>query len=201
MVMRRLLSLCLPALALFAHAQTINVDHETAAHWEWSLTGGFNTDGWQWDTGVAYFPTSTVGVKMSIGMAGEIGEINWGGWEDDYYGDTYFDHYTWRFKFIPALVLRSPRLFCWKNSDTGFYLFAEPGLVLSPGAEGSHGAKTFRYDMRGGVNIQADRCIISLGYEWTNFSLYSGHPYSDQNTSGKDNYITHGGFLGFAYKF
>lgn len=200
--MKKYLTICLLFIAIIANAQSIKIDGETY-HWEYTLTGGLNTDGWQWDTGFTYFPIETIGLKASIGLAGEIGEYHGGEYWDDYYDDydSYYDNYAWRFKFIPAIVLRTPALFRWKNTETTFHIFAEPGLILSPGASGSKGAKTFRYDFRGGINIQSSRLVISVGYEFSNFSLYSGHPYSDQHDSDIDNYRTHSGFIGLSYKF
>ncbi len=204
--MKRIIIILAVFCGIITNAQTLRIDEETF-HWEYSLTGGLNTDGWQWDTGFTFFPIQTIGLKLSIGLSGEIKDFSdWSfDWDDDYEYDynegSYFDNYAWRFKFIPSLVLRTPEIYRWKSKEVGFYLFAEPGLVLSPGASGSKGAKTVCYDFRGGINIQSYRVVISLGYEFSNFSLYSGHPYNMNGDPLNDNYTTHSGYIGLSYKF
>jgi len=49
--------------------------------------------------------------------------------------------------------------------------------------------------------LQVDRFIFTIGYGISNFSLYSGFPNNHWGTPDKDNYITHSGFIGGAYKF
>lgn len=89
----------------------------------------------------------------------------------------------------------------WKSQDAGGYIFVEPGIVLSPSAPGSKRAAYFSWDFKGGVNLQIDRFIISIGYGVSNFSLYSGFPRNHWGSPDRDNYITHSGFVGGAYKF
>ena len=199
--MKKFLFTLLLTLPICGYAQSIDIDGETY-HWEYNITGGVNTDGWQWDTGFTYFPLETIGLRMSIGFAGEIVALS--DWDWDYYGGFYRDYdknYTVRFKFMPALVLRTPKLVEWKSTETSFHFFAEPGLVLSPGADGSEGAKTVRYNFRGGINVQVDRVVLSFGYEYSNFSLYSGYPHNEHGLPDNDNYPTHSGFVGLSYKF
>ena len=176
-------------------------------HWEGEFAAGLNTDGYQFDFGIAYFPVRFIGLKAQLGMAGEIAAIsdwNWGwddGWNDGW--DVYdTDHdYTARFKFTMSLVLRSPMLINWKSQDAGIYLFAEPGIVLSPGAAGSRRAKWACWNGRIGLNLQYDRFVIGLGYGISDFSLYSGYPDSHWGAPVSPDYITHSGFLVCAYKF
>lgn len=179
-----------------AFAQTLKVDGEVA-HWEANLLGGLNTDGYQCDFGVAYFPIQYVGVKANVGVAGEIKEISdWGKdeWESGH-------EYALRFKFIPALVLRTPRIINWKSQDGGLYFFAESGIILSPGASGSRKAKTFNTDFKAGVNCQFDQLIFFVGYGVSDYSLYSGGPDNHQGLPDKYDYTTHSVFVGLAYKF
>lgn len=187
-------------------AQTLDIDSHTA-RFEFSTTIGLNNDGWQWDAGIVYFPVQYVGLKASLGIAGEIEEFsdwNLGSWNDDddwLYDDNSSDDYTARFKFTPSIVLRTPRIVAWRQQGLDFYLFAEPGIILSPGASGSRRAKTFSWDLKSGINAQLDELVFSLGYGITNFSLYSGRPISHYGLPDNDDYITHSVFIGFGYKF
>lgn len=181
---------------LGAFAQSLDVDGERS-HWEVNFLAGLNNDGWETDFGITYFPIQYVGIKADIGFAGEIEEL--GDWGKDEWETGH--HYAARFKFIPSLVLRTPQLVRWKSQDAGFYLFAEPGIVLSPGARGSKNAEWCNWDFKAGVNLQLDRIILFAGYGISNFSLMSGSPYNYWGTGAKDNYITHFGFIGTAYKF
>lgn len=199
--MRNYFILLVALFSLSTYAQSLDIDGETK-HWEYNINGGLNTDGWQWDTGIAYYPIETIGFKLAFGFAGEIHELS--DWDFGYYEDYYHNYdkdYTVRFKFMPSLVLRTPQLIRWDSAECSLHLFAEPGLILSPGAEGSRNAETVRYNFRGGINIQSGIFIISAGYEYSNFSLYSGYPYNEHGLPDNDNYTTHSGFLGLAVKF
>ncbi len=165
-------------------------------HWEGGSTIGLNNDGFGFDVKFTYFPVQYVGLKMGLGFASEIWELA------DYLDEEEIDNdYTTRFKFNPAIVLRSPRIAYLKRHDAGFYLFAEPGIVLSPGASGSHDAKWARWDFKCGINIQHERFIFTIGYGISNFSLYSGSPVNHWGASDRTNYITHSGFIGGGVKF
>lgn len=187
--MKRLaLALCLVAGA-GASAQTIDFD-DGRSHWEADMLIGLNNDGYEWGLGAAYFPLSNIGFKANIGTAGEVEYVEDWGAED---WEKHHDYVT-RFKFSPALVLRTPPIYTWHRQGATFHLFAEPGLSLSPGSSGSRGARWLNYDFKGGVNMQVDRFIVFAGYGFSSFSLYSGMP-------GEDDYTTHFGFIGAAYKF
>lgn len=194
--MKRILLPLFLCAALAATPQSLNVDGDVS-HWEADFLAGLNTDGWQIDLGAAYFPLQYIGIKANIGTAGEIQEL--GDWGKD---ESETGHqYATRFKFTPALVLRSPRLINLSDQHAGIYLFAEPGLILSPGASGSRGAKTCRWDFKAGINLQIDRFIVFAGYGVTNFRLYSGRPATRAGLPESLNYLTHSGFIGTAYKF
>lgn len=179
-------------------AQTLNLD-DGVCHWEGGLVVGINNDGYGLDASVAYFPLQYVGVRIGVGVAGEIWEL------EDYLNDNeYYDtdtDYAARFKFNPAIVFRSPRLIDWKSQNGGFYLFTEPGIVLSPGSRGSRNAQHYRWDVKSGINFQVDRFIFTIGYGISNFSLYSGAPVNHWGLPDNTNYITHTGFIGGAIKF
>lgn len=177
-------------------AQELKVENERLSM-EADFLAGLNTDGWEASFGIAYFPIRYVGLKARVGFAGEIEELGDWGKEEWETGHTY----ATRFKFIPSLSLRSPRIVNWKSQDAGIYLFAEPGIVLSPGASGSKEARCFRCDFKGGVNMQFGRLIVFAGYGVSNFSLFSGFPDNHGGTPERDNYITHSGFIGTAWKF
>lgn len=189
-----------------ASAQSLRCDEGTF-HLEGVITAGLNNDGYEANFGVVYFPVQYVGFKAAIGFAGELTrmedwDLSWGDDDrDDYWDDDDDNDYTVRFKFNPAIVLRSPQLINLKSQNGGIYLFAEPGFVLSPGARGSHKAEWIRWDLKGGVNLQLDRLVLSIGYGVSNFSLYSGRPFNENGLPDDDNYITHNGFIGCAYKF
>lgn len=189
--------LVLSLIFISAEAQTLNLE-EGECHWEGGFSAGLNNDGYEFDFRVAYFPIPYIGVKAGIGLAGEIWELE--DWVDDYNDEAYYE-YAARFKFNPAIVIRSPRLINWKSQDAGFYLFTEPGIVLSPGARGSRNAQHYRWDVKSGVNLQFDRFIVTIGYGISNFSLYSGAPITHWGLPENMNYITHTVFIGGAVKF
>lgn len=203
--MRFFITILLCSVSLLnVFGQSLRTD-DGIKHLEAGLTAGLNTDGYQFDFGFAYFPLNHLGVKAQLGFAGEIESIeDWGKeeWETGHY-------YTTRFKFTSSLVLRTPRIISWKSQDGGFYLFAEPGIILSPGARGSQNARIMNWDLKTGINLQLDRIVLTLGYGITNFALYSGISYENYNgmsgnyrdSTGKNSYKTHSGFLGIAVKF
>lgn len=170
---------------------------EGIKHWEADFRAGLNIDGYQFDLGVVYLPIQYVGIKMQLGASGEIKEV------EDWGKDELYTHHSYatRFKFTSTVVLRTPRLIYWKSQDAGFYIFAEPGIVLSPGARASKRAEHFNWDFKSGINLQLDRFIVAIGYGVSNFSLYSGFPKNHWGAPTKDNYTTHSGFIGCAYKF
>ncbi|MDE6266817.1 MAG: hypothetical protein K2M07_05645 [Muribaculaceae bacterium] len=205
-MLKRIITLLflLPAVCLI-EAQTLNFS-EKSYHLEGGLYAGFNTDGYEIDGGVSYFFNRFVGVRCGIGVAGEIGSLkslSIAFDDDDQWlpgnGHEYYDNEITsltRLRFIPAMVLRSPCLYDWKEQDVQLYLFAEPGVVLSTPGRDSHGAKWFNLMLRAGVNMQVDRWVFTLGYGISDFSLTSGikgieHP----------NHLTNTVFIGAAYKF
>lgn len=171
--------------------------YEGTRNWEFNITPGLNNDGEQIDFGIAHFPIQYFGFKVQLGFASEIEEL--ADWMDDDY--DYDADYTIRFKSTFSIVLRSPKILKWKRYDGSFYLFAEPGIILSPGASGSHDAKTFNKDLKTGINLQIDRCVFSIGFGISDYSLYSGYPTNHWGDPERDNYTTYSGFLGFALKF
>lgn len=188
-MMRRIALIISLLVCACSMAQTIDFE-DGRSHWEADILIGLNNDGYEFALGAAYFPFDFIGLKANIGAAGEIESVeDWGveDWEKT-------RDYTTRFKFTPALVLRTPPLAQWKRIGGTFHLFAEPGLSLSPGASGSRGARWLNWDFKGGVNLQIDRAIVFIGYGFSSFSLYSGFPKTS-------NYTTHFGFIGTAYKF
>lgn len=166
-------------------------------HWETGAIAGLNNDGYEWQFQGAYFPIPYIGAKIGLGMAGEIHWMeDWG--EDEW--DT-GHHYAARFKFNAAVAVRSPRIINWKSQGAGFYLFTEPGIVLSPGASGSRNPRYCCWDLKSGINLQIDHLILTLGYGISDFSLYSGYPTNMQGLPDDDNYITHTAFIACSYKF
>lgn len=194
---RQTISLLLLSISIFASsAQTLNHD-EGVAHWELGFHAGLNNDGYEAEVRALYFPIQYIGVKVGLGAAGEVEEFeDWGKEEWEKYND-----YAVRFKFNPAIVFRSPRLFSWKSQGAGIYLFTEPGIIISPGASGSRHARCFRWNVQSGINIQIDRFIFTIGYGISNFSLLSGAPWNHNGLPVNTDYITHSGFIGGAVKF
>ena len=189
-----------------ASGQSIKVDDERY-HWEGVFFAGLNNDGYELGAGVGYFINQFAGVKATVGWATEFGGLEYVSWDAD--EGISFDppDYMWgerrddraiRFKFTPSLVFRTPCLINWKSQDAGFYLFAEPGLVMASPAKATRNARWLTADLKAGINLQIDRWVVTLGYGVSNFSLLSGRQYSDGT---KDNYITHTVFVGSAYKF
>lgn len=184
------------ACAVCARGQSLEHD-DGVAHWEAGMGTGLNTDGYEVDARIVYLPVQYLGFRASVGFAGEIGELaewltdnEW--WYDDYYR---YDDYNSRFKFGLALVLRSPCLLNWQKQDVGFYLFGEPGFVMSPGLSGSRNPRWICADMKAGINAQLGRAVFTLGYGISNFSLYSG-----TQPRGSD-YLTHTVYVAASYKF
>lgn len=194
---------CMIMIPSAVHSQRLRCDDKDL-HWESGINAGLNNDGYEFDFKIIYFPTQYFGLKIGLGAAGEIRNIeDWDLWDDEY-GYSRYDNdrdYTTRFKFNPGFVFRTGRIIKWKSQDGGFYLFTEPGIILSPGARGSRNAEYLSWDLKSGVNIQIDRFIFTLGYGISNFSLYSGNPDNYHGLPDKDNYITHSGFIGIACKF
>ena len=188
MIRKILLTMIVLCVGLNLSAQTLNVEDGKTYHWETDFLVGLNNDGWQAEFGCAYFPLQYVGLKANIGFAGEIKEFADWGLDDE---QTRHDYY-FRFKFIPSLVLRTPSIATF-GIDSSLYLFAEGGMILSPGASGSKDAKTCCWDAKCGINYQKGRVILFAGYGITNYKLLSGIIDDDK--------LTHSGFIGTAYKF
>lgn len=184
-------------VGLAALGQKINVDGKLL-RWETEVTGGLNVDGIEVEANVGFFPIDYLGMKLGLGVASEIEEIDdWGKeeWEKK-------NRYAMRCKLRPALALRSPRLINWRSRDAQLYLFCEPGMVISPGAQGSRGARIVCWDLRSGFNMQVDNVVLTLGYGVSNFALYSGDPISNNPSYFDTNdYITHMVFVGIGFKF
>lgn len=189
----RYLIILLLTIPLNICAQRLTFE-QSVHRWEADFRAGFNSTGYQMDFGVAWFPIEYAGVRASIGMTGEIGDLVQTIFspDDDYYIDDYND-YAARFRFTPAIVLRTPRIINWSSQDAGLYLFAEPGLILSPGAAGSYRPSWCDWDVRAGINAQWDNTILTLGYEITSYNLYSG--------IARHTPLTHAGYIGVGYKF
>lgn len=178
--------------------------------WRFSASAGLNSDGWEWDAGISFVPFEYVSVKFAIGMAGEIEPVsNWDlgwifdddGYYDDYYGYDDDTYYTSRFKFMPSIEFKSPALVRWKSQDGTFHLFANPGVILSPGASGSRGANCCTWQIRGGVELDIDRLGLQAGYGYSTFSLYSGRPYSSLDLPDNPDRGTHSGFVSIFWRF
>lgn len=185
---------CVPAVTM--SAQSLDVDGKTT-HWEGALSAGITTNCYEWGFGIAYFPSQYIGVKASLGFASEIERAeDWGreDWESD-------NIYASRFKLNPSIVLRTPRLINIPSQGAGLYLFAEPGVVLSPGAQESTHARWLSKDIKGGINMQVDRLIFSVGYGYSNFNIYSGRPYNAQGSDDDYDRPTHSIFISIAGKF
>lgn len=198
---RYLLTICFSMFILAIQGQTIDLE-EGPAPWEAGLNLGLNKDGYRGEMNLTYFKSQYLGLKVGLGFAGEIWELEDWLVDDviDYEYDRDYD-YTIRFIFNPAIVLRSPRIINWKQQEAGIYLFTEPGLIMSPGASGSRNAKWLRWDVKGGVNLQFNRFIFTLGYDLSNFSLYSGGPENHWGQPDKTEYLTHTIYVGGSVKF
>lgn len=199
MLRRTLVYILILCCGLCARSQSLDHD-DGVAHWEGGMCTGLNNDGYEFEARITYLPVQFVGFRASVGFAGEISEMaewifdEW--WYDEWWYDYYrYDKYNSRIKFGLALVLRSPRIFYWKRQDTGFYLFGEPGMMLSPGLPDSRRPRWICADMKAGINAQMGRIVFTLGYGISNFSLYSG---MQPRTS---DYTTHTVYVGCVYKF
>lgn len=182
-------------------SQNLKFD-EKKYHWEGGLYAGFNSDGYELDAGIAYYVNRFLGVRCGVGWASQIGKIdgliNWIYPDDiqDWQYDDYDDDTITRFRFTPALSLRSPCILDWKSQGVQLYAFAEPGLVFATPAPDSHKARWLTGMLRAGLNMQVDRWVITLGYGISDFSLTSGLKHYDE-----PDHITHTVFIGSSYKF
>lgn len=169
--------------------------------WRASMSAGLNSNGWEWDMALSYWPVDYVGIKCAIGFAGEIEAFeDWDlGYDDGCCRDD--KNYTVRFRFMPSLDLISPVIFNWKSQDATFHLFANSGLSLSPGARGSRNAGWFNWFLRGGVEAAFSEFVFRIGYGCTDFNIYSGNPYNENGLPERTDDITHSGFVEIAYKF
>lgn len=180
--------------ALGASAQTVMVDGKLLRG-EFNLNAGINSDGYQLDAGIGYFPGDCFGLRFSFALNGEIGAFD----DCDCWSNP--DNYTMRVRFTPALVLRTPRIIPFREPDSGLTMFVEPGVTFSPGASESKDARTVCWDVKAGFNFQFGIGFFVLGYECTNFSLYSGRPYSHYVQPDETDRITHAVYAGFGIKF
>lgn len=194
----RILTVCfISILTPYVASSQTNMTDDGVCRWETGAMAGLNNDGYEWQFHGAYFPIQYVGAKIGLGMAGEIHQM--GDWGEDEWETGH--HYAARFKFNAAIAVRSPRIINWKSQGAGFYLFTEPGIVLSPGASGSRNPRYCCWDLKSGINLQIDHLILTLGYGISDFSLYSGYPTNMQGLPDDDNYITHTAFVSCSYKF
>lgn len=167
--------------------------------WEAGIEAGLNTDGYELAIHGAWFPVQSIGFKISLGMASEIGDLAQTLLGYDY--DDY-DYYVTRFKFMPSMEFRSPSLIRFGDSGVRLSLFCNPGVCLSPGAHGSHNPKWFTWQIRGGVALEIDRGVISLGYGYSNFNLFSGWvPDFDGEFHNDFSHHNHSVFLSIAGRF
>lgn len=198
LLMKRILLslLCFHGFVFLINSQTLCCDGDIK-HMETNITLGLNTDGYQAEAGIAYFPYQYFGIKFQIGVAGEIEQID--DWGHSGYETGHF--YATRFKTILSLPIRSPKIYRWNRFDGSFYLFFEPGISLSPGARGSQKAQWFNWDSKVGVNFQLSEIILHIGYGISNFNLHSGSPYSYWSFHSRDGHLTHSGIIGISYKF
>lgn len=198
-----LLTICFSLFVFAIQGQAIDLE-DGPASWEAGLNLGLNKDGYHGEMHLTYFKSQYLGLKVGLGFAGEIWELeDWLGDDVSDYGYVYDRDYDYAIRFIfnPAIVLRSPRIINWRQQEAGIYLFAEPGLIMSPGASGSRNAKWLRWDAKGGVNLQIDCFIFTLGYNLTNFSLYSGSPQNHWGNPDITEYLTHTIYVGGSIKF
>lgn len=194
-----LLILSLALLPWMAKAQSDDT------HYGLGLGLDFSKDAYEFDFNFAYYPVETFGIRVSLGMAGEYQDM-YDQWSDRWGYDHYYYNrdYTWRFKFSPSIELRSPALIKF-SSRNNLRLFVNPGITLSPGAKGSHDAKWFTWQARGGLEFNFSDVALQLGYRCTNFYLYSGNPFSETDYEvDRDlfpNHYTHSGFIALVIHF
>ena len=187
-----------------ASAQSIVVE-EQRYRWEGDFCCGLNTDGGQIDLGAYYFLNDYVGFNLRLGMSFDpqgIGYFIFPSY-DDYGYDSYYDEradFVSRLKLSPSLALRSPRIIYWKQLDAGIHLFCNPGVIFATGGDFNSRADYVAWDVKTGINLQYDRFVISLAYELTDMTLYSGMSQEKYMSNG-GKYLTHAGLIGFGYKF
>lgn len=184
------------ALATPARAQYCDF-YGVHCPWEVGTSGAINPDGYEVSLAGAYFPREFFGVKASVGVASEFGDISLE-WDEEYGLDLYDNDPDYetvsRFKFTTSLVFRSPAIYYNPNTDFGVHLFGEPGFVLSPGASHSRSPRWYAWDFKGGANFQFGPLLLFAGYQVSSFQLYSGI-----STSPHDPF-THSLFTGLAFK-
>lgn len=176
------------------HAQQSEECHTNK--WEANFLLGLNSDGYDYSISCAWFPIRYAGVRLELGFAGEIEELqDWGREEDD-------DKYCIRVKLMPSVELRTPTLINWRSMDATIHAFANPGLSFSPGGAGSKGAEWFNWQLRTGLSLQADNLRFSLGYGISDYQLFSGNARSGHDgTNLPCRKWTHSAFLAVGVTF
>jgi hypothetical protein len=199
---RFLRAIVIAVATLFAVGTTQAQSWLMDSKWEASMTGGLNTDGWLYNLGCAYFPIPNLGVKLAIGVDGEIRELGDWYWDTGYDEPFYYtddDDYCTRFQFLASVELRTPPLI--RLGDVScLQVFASPGVILSPGASGSHDSGWAYWDAKIGAMATFDHLTVQLGYGYSNFNLYDGNPYSHRGYDD-DHHYTHSGFVTVGYRF
>ena len=101
-----------------SRAQTLQTT-DGVKHGEVDFSAGLNTDGYEVEVGIAYFPVQYMGIKSQIGFAGELKALEDWGLDEEESGHPY----AVRFQFMPSVVVRSPMLLNWKQQEAGLYRY------------------------------------------------------------------------------
>lgn len=169
-----LFALLVPALS----AASGRGDGERPRLWEVSITAGFNSDGYEMDFAGGCFPVEWFGAKISLGWADrltaeDVSDLLFPNWDtDDYYGDYDYDHDV-RFRFMPSVELRSPRIKL-QGGAWGVRAFVNPGMMLSTNGGGGRHAQWHNWFVRTGVMADFGDFYLQLAYGYSDFYLYSG---------------------------
>lgn len=187
-------------IGLSVSAQSLDVgtekDPRLRLPFELSFSFVINDDssdlGYSADFGFAYFPIQYVGAALKIGFLYGEDDVDTTDYFPDWSTSIDIDTDDARFRLVPTLQFRTPKLLRIKSSE--FFGFCDTGIVISPKPKRLKRAQTAGFELKAGLNMQHNRWIYTVGYYYSTFSARWGNPgYTHKMVQGLN--------LGIAFKF
>lgn len=213
---------------LSCHAQ----EDEKPKLWEVELAGALNNyDGWEVEPSVTYQPVHYIGLTMGflfcnpISASGFIGETQDKQWIWSAVDDDNGSHF---FALRPSVRFTSPSIWIGEDKDYALYFSVSPGLTVPfsanrefnieyvPNRAGawtayktehvkSKGAPGVFYHVKGALSLEiVESVILSAGYTFSNFDLYSGSRnivIEGKKLEPEKHRFMHSFFIGIGYRF
>ncbi|WP_297909231.1 hypothetical protein [uncultured Parabacteroides sp.] len=207
-------------------------EEEKSQMWKVEISGALNNyPAWEVEPSVTFLPIPYVGITMGLLFCNTIDRGSYTGTSKDglWFWDSDRDdpgcHF---FALRPAIQLVTPAFKFGKDKDTGLSLVISPGLTIplpvnqefnidyipnSPGVwipqKFDHiknkGGKSLFYHIKGMLSLDINRqYILSAGYAFSNFDLYSGGRnliVEGERLSMPKIRFMHSGFLSIGYRF